>query len=111
MRVQVDFEIGPGLPPERSSRSVELPTELFDQDEKLYYVRWDFPELCETGDFLIVEPRDHAQTGELVLALRKGRAVLGHWWAKHGKREVRAPHETHTDVEIIGVVNQVVRGL
>lgn len=40
------------------------------------------------GDLLIVEPREHASTGELVLATVQERAFLGRWWTKHGTRKL-----------------------
>jgi hypothetical protein len=48
----------------------------------------------ECGDLLIGEPRKKAATGELALARCRQSAFLGHWWAKHGLRELRIENET-----------------
>jgi hypothetical protein len=65
----------------------------------------------QRGDLLIIEPRNTAATGELVIAFQGPRAYVGHWWAKHGLRELRSEHHEPItgDLQIAGAVNAIVR--
>lgn len=87
---------------------VSLPPELVDEHELVYRIR-SAPGFSE-GDLLVVEPRNHASTGELVLAMRGPRVFVGRWWAKHGLRQL---HVEGGDIlegcEVAGAINQVAR--
>jgi hypothetical protein len=86
-----------------------LPSHLLEVDELVFRYRGSLPSLgIASGDLLIVEPRNKAATGELVLARCGENAFIGRWWAKHGLRELREP-ETKGDLRIKGVVNLIVR--
>jgi hypothetical protein len=77
--------------------------------ELLYSFRGSLPSLgLSDGDLLIVEPRKRAASGELVVASIGENLFIGHWWQKHGLRELREP-ETKGDLRIKGVVNLIVR--
>jgi SOS-response transcriptional repressor LexA len=111
IQVSIAGEIAPGEPVYPSSEKLELPKALVgEQTDLVYRVRSPFPEVS-AGDYLIVEARDHAATGELVLAFRARLVYLGRFWAKQGLRELRSPSgETiATDLSIIGAVTLVVR--
>jgi hypothetical protein len=91
-----------------AGQTASLPPELVEDYELVYRVR-SVPGYRK-GDLLIVEPRNHASTGELVIAMRGPRVFIGRWWAKHGLRQL---HVEGGDIlegcEVAGAVNQVAR--
>lgn len=107
--MRIHAEIDQGKPLFRTSESVLIASEVLEDHELVYRVR-RAPE-AEPGDLLIVEPRAVAVTGELVIATRGKNAFVGHWWAKHGRQELREHgHETLTgEFHIVGAVNLIVR--
>ena len=91
-----------------TTHSVELPPELVDEHELLYRIR-AVPGFSR-GDILIVEPRNHAATGELVLAMKGPKVYVGRWWAKHGLRQLHVEGgEVLEGCEVAGAVNQIAR--
>ena len=107
--MRIHAEIDQGKPLFKISESVLIPSEVLADHELVYRVR-RAPE-TEPGDLLIVEPRVAAATGEFVVATRGKNAFVGHWWAKHGRQELREhAHETLTgEFHIVGAVNLIVR--
>jgi hypothetical protein len=90
------------------SDAVSLPSELVEEYELAYRVR-SAPGFSK-GDILIVEPRNHASTGELVIAMRGPRVFIGRWWAKHGLRQLHVEGgDILENCVVAGAVNQVVR--
>jgi SOS-response transcriptional repressor LexA len=104
-------EITQGEPVRKNAGEAYLPSHLLEVDELVFRYRGSLPSLgIECGDLLIVEPRKKAATGELVLAHSGETAFLGHWWAKHGLRELRIENETLPGkLRIAGAVNLIVR--
>ncbi len=109
IEVEIAGEVEQGRPLFLSCAVARVPPEAIDEHEIIYRVR-RAPDL-ERGDLLIVEPRSTAFTGELVVAFRGPNLFVGHWWAKHGLRELRlAPHESvEGEFEIAGAVTVIVR--
>jgi len=65
------------------------------------------------GDLLVVEPRSHAATGELVIATLENCAFIGRWWAKHGRRalldgDFQAIAEA-PELRVLGAITLVLR--
>lgn len=100
----------------RVDEKVQVPPEIFDDGEELYRMKsaLALPNVQE-NDFLIVEPRPRgeASTGELVLVEHEGRAYVGRWWRKRGRRAlvtdnreaiVEGPH-----VRVLGAVTMIAR--
>jgi hypothetical protein len=108
--VAIDAEIEHGKPLSFSGAVARIPPEAREEHEIVYRVRRT-TDMAERGDLLIIEPRNSAATGELVVAFRGPRAFLGYWWAKHGLREVRwAPGESiNGEIQIAGAVTLIVR--
>jgi hypothetical protein len=111
IEVELAGEFEQGRPLYLSAAVVRIPPEAIDEHEIVYRVRRT-TEMAERGDLLIVEPRNTAFTGELVVAFRGASLYLGRWWAKHGLREVRlAPLESvEGEFEVVGAVTLIVRG-
>lgn len=87
---------------------VSLPLELVEEYELVYRVR--YVPGYRPGDILIVEPRNHAATGELVVAVKGPRVYVGRWWAKHGLRQIKPDDgDVIEGAEIAGAVNQIAR--
>jgi len=109
LQVRIHAEIEHGKPLLETSESAFVSSEVLEGHELLYRVR-RAPDV-EPGDLLIVEPRSTAATGELVLATRGKNVYLAHWWAKHGREELREhPHKSLTGkFQILGAVNLIVR--
>jgi hypothetical protein len=107
--VRIQAEIEHGKPLFETSESALIPSEVLEDHELVYRVR-RAPE-AEPGDLLIVEPRSVAATGELVVVTRGNNAYVGHWWAKHGREELREhPDKPLTgEFQIVGAVNLIVR--
>jgi hypothetical protein len=108
--VEIAGELVQGQPLFLSCAVARIPPEAIDEHEIVYRVR-RAPEM-EKGDLLIVEPRNTAFTGELVVAFRGANLFLGRWWAKHGLRELRAaPNQSiEGEFQIVGAVTVIVRG-
>lgn len=101
-------EIEQGEPLHIAPDDISLPPELVEEYELLYRVR-RVPGFSR-GNILIVEPRNTASTGELVLAMKGPRVYVGRWWAKHGLRQVQVDGGGIIEgAEIAGAVNQIVR--
>jgi repressor LexA len=117
IRASVSGEVAAGEPilPVSEDNIVTVPQFLYEEEEVLLRVRgeslreWGF----HPGDLLVIERRDHAANGELVLALHNNAVVVGRYWSKLGG-EVRllsadsagqvSAHEGDT-LEIYGVIN------
>jgi hypothetical protein len=105
-------EIAQGAPIRENAGEAFIPSHLLEVDELVFRYRDSLPSLgIECGDLLIVEPRKKASTGELVLVRSGEKVFLGHWWSKHGLRELRCDDDrTITGrLQIIGAVNLIVR--
>jgi hypothetical protein len=110
IEVEIAAEIEHGKPFVVSGALVRIPPEAIDEHELVYRVR-RAPDMRK-GDLLIVEPRNTAFTGELVVAFRGPNAFIGHWWAKHGLRELRLEPDNQTvdgELQIAGAVTLIVR--
>jgi phage repressor protein C with HTH and peptisase S24 domain len=108
-------DIGQGAIAQQNGQRVELPTALVDPHDVLYRVIDGSlgPMGANPGDLLIVEPKETASTGELVLAEKRGKVYVGRYWAKHGRRDVVGDGD---DVivraaKIVGAVTLIVRGI
>ncbi len=106
-------DIGQGAVAQQNGKRVELPAALVDRHDVLYRVIDASlePMGASSGDLLIVEPKDTASTGELVLAERRGKVYVGRYWAKHGRRDLVGDGD---DVivraaTIVGAVTLIVR--
>ena len=105
-------EIAQGEPNRKNAGETNLPSNLLEVHEVVFRYRGSLPSLgIECGDLLIVEPRKKAATGEFVLVRYGENVFLGHWWTKHGRRELRCDDDrTITGkLQIIGAVNLIVR--
>jgi hypothetical protein len=96
--------------------SITLPTATFEDHERVYraadasLAEFDVSE----GDLLIVEPKRKTDTGELVIAVLAEQMFVGHWWAKHGRRDVMAADGQQVIVRgatVIGAINLIVRSV
>ena len=87
--IRVAGLLTPGTRIVPSNERVTLPADRIAPGEIVYRLGTDMPDLAlAMGDLLIVEPRQHASTGELVIATLQERAFLGRWWTKHGTRKL-----------------------
>lgn len=87
--IRVAGLLTPGTRIVPANERVKLPADRIASGEVVYRLGSDIPDLAlAVGDLLIVEPRAHASTGELVIATLEERAFLGRWWAKHGARKL-----------------------
>ncbi len=110
--IVVFHEFEQGKPIRDKAGEVPLPTKVIAVHELAYKFRGALGDSgVEDGDILIAEPRKIAATGELVVVLQGGNAFLGHWWAKHGLRELRCDDDRTVTgkLQIIGAVNLIVR--
>lgn len=114
--VKVAGEIGQGNALLPSVESITLPAGTFEDHERVYRAADD--SLAEfdvsEGDFLIVNPKQKAHTGEFVIAVLAGQMFVGHWWAKHGQRDVMAADGQQVIVRgaaVIGAINLIVRSV
>ncbi|HEX3533471.1 MAG TPA: hypothetical protein VHT23_04565 [Gemmatimonadaceae bacterium] len=107
--VELAGEIEQGRPLLVSGSLVRIPAETIEEHEIVYRVR-RAPEV-EQGDLLIIEPRNTAFTGELVVAFRGVNVYLGRWWAKHGLQELRETPEIGLpgEFQVVGAVTVIVR--
>jgi hypothetical protein len=110
VEIEIAGELEQGHPLWISAGVARIPPEAIDEHELVYRVR-HAPDV-DPGDLLIVEPRNTAFTGELVLAFREANIFLGRWWAKHGLRELHlTPERAITgEFQIAGAVTVIVRG-
>jgi SOS-response transcriptional repressor LexA len=97
-----------------STERVTVPTSLIEKQEHVYCVAdASLRELdVIEGDLLIVQPKTHAETGELVLAQFDDRVFVGRWWAKHGRRDLLGADGKTIIVRgatVIGSINVIVR--
>ena len=97
-----------------STERVIVPASLIEKYEHVYCVadaslsEWDVTE----SDLLIVEPKTHAETGELVIAQFDDRVFVGRWWAKHGRRDLLGADGQTVIVRgatVIGSINLIMR--
>jgi hypothetical protein len=110
--IVVFHEFEQGKPVREKVGEVLLPTKVIAAHELAYKFRGTVSDSgVEDGDILIAEPRKTAATGELVVVLERGNAFLGHWWTKHGLRELRCDDDRTINgkLQIIGAVNLIVR--
>ncbi len=108
IEIEIAGELEHGRPLRLSTAVTRMPPEYIDDHEIVYRVR-SAPDM-ERGDLLIIEPRNTAFTGELVVAFLGSDLYLGHWWAKNGLQELRVETgETIEDVLIAGAVTAIVR--
>jgi hypothetical protein len=66
------------------------------------------------GDLLIVEPKRKTATGEFVIAVLAEEMFVGHWWAKHGRRDVMAADGQQViarGATVVGSINLIVRSV
>lgn len=95
---------------------VQIPSEIFDDGEELYRLQSALTLAdVDENDVLILEPRTrgYASTGELVLVEQAGRAYVGRWWRKRGRRalfdETKRPIVEGPHVRVLGAVTMLVR--
>jgi hypothetical protein len=114
--VTVAGEIGQGISLLRSVETITLPAAIVEDHERIYraanasLAEFDVSE----GDLLIVEPKRKADTGEFVIAVLAEQMFAGHWWAKHGRRDVMAADGQQVIVRgatVIGAINLIVRSV
>lgn len=112
--VTILAELVQGEPARQSGERVSLPASLLEVSEVIYRVAdTSLAGLgAQPGDLLIVEPKATANTGELVLAERRGRVFVGRWWAKHGRRDLVGEDGQKVivrDAAIAGSINLIIR--
>jgi hypothetical protein len=110
IKIEVAGELEQGQPLYVSCAVVRIPQEAIDEHEIVYRMRRTTA-FAERGDLLIVEPRNTAFTGELVVAFRGVNLFLGRWWAKNGLRELQE-HSMESlpgEFEVAGAVTLIVR--
>ena len=114
--VTVAGEIEQGVALLPSVGKITLPAATFEEYERVYraadasLAEFDVSE----GDLLIVEPKRKAHTGELVIAVLAEKMFVGHWWAKHGRRDVMAADGQQVIVRgatVLGSINLIVRSV
>jgi hypothetical protein len=113
--VRIAGEIAQGIALLASEDSTTLPTAAIEDHERVYraadasLAEFDVSE----GDLLIVEPKRKADTGEFVIAVLAERTFVGHWWAKHGRRDVTANGQQVIvrGATVIGAINLIVRSI
>lgn len=111
--VTVAGEIGQGVALIPSAARTTLPAATVEECERVYraadasLAEFDVSE----GDLLIVEPKKKAATGELVIAALAEQMFVGHWWAKHGLRDVVGTDQQVIvrGAKVIGAINLIVR--
>lgn len=108
-------DIGQGAIAQQNGQRVELPAALIDARDVLYRVIDG--SLGRMGanpdDLLIVEPKETASTGELVLAEKRGKVYVGRYWAKHGRRDLVGDSNVVIvrAAKVVGAVTLIVRGV
>lgn len=113
--VTVAGEIGQGITLLPSVETITLPAATVEAYERVY--RAGDASLAEfdvsEGDLLIVEPKKKAHTGELVIAVLAEQTFVGHWWAKHGRRDVVGTDQQVIvrGATVIGAINLIVRSV
>ena len=109
--VSLAGEITQGQPLQVIAEEVTLPSQLIDPERELLYRVAKKMFGAVKGDYLIVELRTRAHTGELVLVSIEERMYLGRWWGKHKKRELQdnAGKTLFTNPTVVGVVNLIAR--
>jgi repressor LexA len=118
--VRIAGEVSPGQPikPVSEDDTVMVPEFALERDEVVIRVNGNgFAEWgMQDGELLILERRDHAANGELVLALVNDGAVIGRYWSKHGERRVIAADSEHAvsvgehdQFEIYGAITTILR--
>lgn len=113
--VTVAGEIGQGIALLRSVETIPLPAATVEEYEHVYRVadaslaEFDVSE----RDFLIVEPKKKAHTGELVIAALAEQMFVGHWWTKHGRRDVMGTDQQVIvrGATVLGSINLIVRSV
>lgn len=96
---------------------VPLPDELLlEPGDQLFRVGSDIADLgIRAGDFLVVEPRKrgNARTGEAVIVIVRGVALLGRWWRKHGLRALMdgqlSPIAEGKEMRVFGAITLILR--
>jgi SOS-response transcriptional repressor LexA len=106
--------ITPGAPIAATNERVDLPPDRIASRELVLRLAQDLPDMgLAAGDLLIIEPRSHAATGELVIALLHDRAFIGRWWTKHRTRQLMdgAFHtiSDSSDLVVLGAVTLIAR--
>jgi len=99
-----------GEPLRLATGDASIPADIVESHEQLFRFRGSLPDLgLADGDLLILDPRNSAATGEIVLVASRKCFYVGRWWAKHGRKELRDP-EIRGNLRIVGVVNLILRG-
>lgn len=110
----------PGRPLDRQKHElIEVPLDLADDDDELYrVVEHGIPaQNIRPDDLLVVEPRPNgnAAAAELVLVEHEGRAYVGRWWTKRGRRalmdDTKLPIVEGSGIRVVGSVTLIARGL
>ncbi len=99
------------------TESVEVPEDMVDEGDALYRVvgRGLRTMNIRPNDVLVVQPRPNgdAATAELVLVENDGRAYVGRWWTKRGRRAlVDERHATITEgpgMRVLGAITVIAR--
>jgi hypothetical protein len=108
----------PGHPLDLTTNDlVMVPSDLYDDDEQLYRVvgRGVGWLNIRPDDILIVQPRPegNASVAEIVLAEQDGKAYVGRWWTKRGKRVVvnaeYGPVVEGETVRVLGAITLIAR--
>jgi SOS-response transcriptional repressor LexA len=114
--VRIAGEIAQGVALLASADSITLPTATIEDHERVY--RAADASLSEfevsKGDLLIVEPKRKTDTGEFVIAVLAEQMFVGHWWAKHGRRDVMAADGQQViarGATVVGSINLIVRSV
>jgi SOS-response transcriptional repressor LexA len=114
--VTVAGEIGQGIALQPSVETITLPAATVEEYEHVFRVadaslaEFDVSE----GDLLTVESKRKAHTGEFVIAVLAEQMFVGHWWAKHGRRDVMAADGKQVIVRgatVLGSINLIVRSV
>ena len=107
-----------GEPLDRTkNETIDVPLDIADDDDELYrVVDRGVPTLnIRPDDILVVEPRPRrtAATAELVLVEYAGRAYVGRWWQKRGRRAVlddeRVPIVEGRGIRVLGAITVIAR--
>lgn len=117
MAVYLDGTIwqGEAIDTASAGEQVPLPDHLtLEPGDQLFRAGSDIAGLgINAGDFLIVEPRRTARTGEAVIVIAGGVALAGRWWKKHGRRALMddqlAPIAEGKEMRILGAITLILR--
>lgn len=96
---------------------IDVPVDIAEDEDELYRVmdRGIPVQNIRRDDILVMEPRldGKAATAELVLVEHEGRAYVGRWWTKRGRRAVMdeacVPIVEGRGIRILGAVTLVAR--